>query len=77
MKQRTNQQEGEMRKIAPKDIFTKYTIVSGSSIEQGFEGYYNKRITIQDWFNTAQEANEWEQKIELFIMQNRKDDTEN
>ena len=59
------------KKILPEDIVSKYTVISGGELHPNFGSSYTKSITIQDWFKTPQEANEWEAKIEQFILENR------
>lgn len=61
------------KKIQPKEIVSKYTVISSSEIEANVRGFYSKRVTIQDWFKTAQEAHEWESKVKQFILENKND----
>jgi len=63
-----------MGKIQPKDIITTYTVVVGGWLNQDLTNRgYNKSVTIESWFRTAQEAFEWEEKIKQFIIENRDD----
>lgn len=62
-------------KVEAKDILTAYTNISGGGRDMNNQGFVKAYIVIEDYFDSTQDAYEWESKVKQFILENRPNDT--